>query len=108
MRVEVVYADPQRQISVELSLADDAVVRDALHAVATDPQFLGIDVAAHAVGIYGQRCELDQRLRSGDRVEVYRELSVDAKAARRQRAQLQQEGKQQSRHQKQVNSKSDQ
>ena len=38
------------------------------------------------VGIFGQRCELTRVLCEGDRVEVYRPLVVEPKAARRRRA----------------------
>jgi putative ubiquitin-RnfH superfamily antitoxin RatB of RatAB toxin-antitoxin module len=38
------------------------------------------------IGIFGEPCERDQILREGDRVELYRPLAVDPKAARRARA----------------------
>jgi len=41
--------------------------------------------ALDAVGIWGRAASLTQRLRDGDRVEVYRPLRVDPKVARRER-----------------------
>jgi putative ubiquitin-RnfH superfamily antitoxin RatB of RatAB toxin-antitoxin module len=38
------------------------------------------------VGIFGEICGRDRRLQDGDRVELYRSLIVDPKAARRARA----------------------
>ncbi|MFM8844328.1 MAG: RnfH family protein, partial [Gammaproteobacteria bacterium] len=38
------------------------------------------------IGIFVEPCERDQILREGDRVELYRPLAVDPKAARRARA----------------------
>lgn len=38
-----------------------------------------------AVGIWGRKCGLHHVLADGDRVEVYRGLQVDPKAARRER-----------------------
>jgi putative ubiquitin-RnfH superfamily antitoxin RatB of RatAB toxin-antitoxin module len=35
--------------------------------------------------VWGRRCALTQRLNDGDRVEIYRPLSVDPKQARRLR-----------------------
>lgn len=90
MLVEVVFAEPRAQIVIEVSLAAGACVRDALDAAAADPRLHNIDLAEHAVGIYGQPCERSQGLKSGDRVEIYRALLVDAKTARRQRALMQQ------------------
>lgn len=37
------------------------------------------------VGVYGQRCQLDQLLQDQDRVEVYRELVFDPMDSRRRR-----------------------
>ncbi|MGO3131993.1 MAG: RnfH family protein [Alcaligenes sp.] len=47
-----------------------------------DPE-QGLD--ALLVGIYGQRCQLDQLLQDQDRVEVYRELVFDPMDSRRRR-----------------------
>lgn len=38
-----------------------------------------------ALGIWGRKADGQTRLRAGDRVEVYRELRVDPKVARRER-----------------------
>ncbi len=93
MWVEVAYADPQRQIVFDVELPDGAVVQDALRVAATHEQFSGVNLNALAVGIYGQPCQPEQPLCDGDRVELYRELLVDAKTARRQRAQMQQQNR---------------
>jgi len=37
-------------------------------------------------GIFGEQCGLDALLSDGDRVEIYRQLEVDPKVRRRQRA----------------------
>jgi putative ubiquitin-RnfH superfamily antitoxin RatB of RatAB toxin-antitoxin module len=42
--------------------------------------------APHGAGIHGRRVPLDTALADGDRVEVYRPLQADPKAARRRRA----------------------
>ncbi len=39
-----------------------------------------------AVGVYGEARPREQVLKAGDRVEIYRALAVDPKAARRARA----------------------
>ena len=41
---------------------------------------------AALVGIFGQRCALSRVLQEGDRIELYRPLTVEPKAARRRRA----------------------
>lgn len=87
MRVEVIYATPRHQDVREVTLEAGATVRDALAAsrMATDhPETAGLPAG---VGIWGRKAELEQRLRDGDRVEIYRPLTADPKDARRMRAQ---------------------
>ena len=82
--VEVVLALPQRVLLKRLALAAGATVADAIAAVD-----LGDDVALvdpQRLGIFGKRVAPGQRLRDGDRVEIYRPLALDPKEARRRRA----------------------
>jgi putative ubiquitin-RnfH superfamily antitoxin RatB of RatAB toxin-antitoxin module len=45
-----------------------------------------VDYEKQAFGIFGRRAKLDHPLKDGDRVEVYRPLTIDPKEARRRRA----------------------
>lgn len=85
LRVEVVAAWPERVFRELLELAPGATVADALAAseVLRHHPELG---PAPAVGIHSRRARPDQLLRDGDRVEVYRPLTLDPKEARRRRA----------------------
>ncbi|HSV70652.1 MAG TPA: RnfH family protein [Methylibium sp.] len=79
MRIDVVWSPAARQVeqrSVELPAG--ATVEQALRAS-------GLPVAGAGVGLWGRRCSLQQPLRDGDRVEVYRPLLIDPKEARRAR-----------------------
>ena len=78
MRVEVVLALPDRVQHVRLELPEGATAGDAVSAAGFG--------AAHAIGIFGKRVKTDQPLREGDRVEIYRPLTMDPKEARRRRA----------------------
>lgn len=88
--VIVMYSPAPRQVlEWPLQLAEGATVRDAILAsgfAAASPQ---ADLEALEVGVWGRRCTLQQPLREGDRVEVYRPLLVDPKVARRERFQKQ-------------------
>lgn len=86
MDIEVVYANAHRQIVIPLDLPPGAELRQALDLAAQDPRLLDVDLSAHAVGVYGEVCEPQRVLQPGDRVEIYRELVMDAKTARRKRA----------------------
>lgn len=84
MKVEVVYAEPDRQLVHALSLVDGATVADALAAIARHEPFANL--STDTVGVWGEACGPERVLRDGDRLEIYRPLTVDPKEARRRRA----------------------
>ncbi len=86
LRIEIVYAEPQRVIAKILHLPRGSCVADALHSAALDPDFTGVDLANAALGIFGKVTGKDQALQEGDRLEIYRPLAADPKIARRARA----------------------
>ena len=86
LRIEIVYAGPQRAIVKTLRVPAGASVADALQLAALDPDFAGVDLANSAFGIFGKPARGDQLLRQGDRIEIYRPLAADPKEARRARA----------------------
>ncbi len=93
LSVEVVHATPEVQTVVTLTLAADSTVADALAAAAdASPVLAGYDLASSAVGVFGEHVERDRLLAAGDRVEIYRPLLIDPKAARRARADKQRNG----------------
>lgn len=86
MRIEVVLAMPDRQELVALDVADGANIADAIAQSDILELFEGFELDASRVGVFGQKAKLDQVLRDGDRVEIYRPLLIDPKELRRQRA----------------------
>lgn len=86
LRVEVAYATPERQLLVSLRVAPGCTVAKAIEASGIREQFPGLEAQAGAVGIFSRKVALEERLRDGDRVEIYRPLLADPKEARRQRA----------------------
>jgi hypothetical protein len=86
IRVEIVYAEPERSVVKSLSVAQGAVIADALSLLAADQDFLGIDLHGSAVGIFGKVAHRQQPLKDGDRIEIYRPLLEEPKLARRRRA----------------------
>lgn len=86
IQVELACALPHRAIVKSLHLAPGSCVADALRLAALDPDFSGVDLVNSPVGIFGKLTGTDQVLNEGDRIEVYRPLAADPKAARRARA----------------------
>lgn len=85
LAVEVAYSPAARQVSlVQLVLPPGATVADALAASRLFGTALPLPPGL-SVGIWGRRQPLETALRDGDRVEVWRALTVDPKEARRQR-----------------------
>lgn len=81
LRVTVVYAEPDRQVTRELALPPGSRVADAIRGAAIEH-----DAARVRFGIFGRLVDATTPLRDGDRVEIYRPLKVDPKEARRRRA----------------------
>jgi len=86
IRVEVVLAMPERQELVALEVNAGSTLADAIARSGLSETFEEFDLDPAKVGIFGQKASLDQVLRDGDRVEIYRSLIADPKEVRRQRA----------------------
>ncbi len=86
MKVEVVYALPERACVKCMELAPGASVAEALALTAIDSAFAGIDFSRAVVGIFGKLATRERLLEEGDRIEIYRPLQNDPKSARRERA----------------------
>ncbi len=83
--ITLVQACPLRTSNIELSLPPGATVADALQGLIGTAE-TSVESWTDHVGIFGQRCGLQRVLQDGDRIELYRPLTMDAKSARRQRA----------------------
>jgi uncharacterized protein len=87
LQIEIAYApEPQRGIVKTLRLPPGSRVADALRLAALDPDFTGVDFAHAVLGVFGRVTRPDEALKQGDRIEIYRPLAIDPKAARRARA----------------------
>jgi putative ubiquitin-RnfH superfamily antitoxin RatB of RatAB toxin-antitoxin module len=85
---EVVYAQPRRALLFKARVPAGSSVRQAIGACGildSAPELAGQELV---VGIFGQACQLDDTVHDGDRIEIYRPLTIDPKQARRQRAAL--------------------
>ena len=86
LRVEVVYALPDRQETCPVELAARASVLDAVRASGVLERHPEIDLASCRLGIYGKVVAPDTPVANGDRVEIYRPLALHPREARRRRA----------------------
>ena len=86
IHIDVVYANPVRQVVRTLILPAGSNIEAAIRASGLLEEFPEIDLGVNRTGVFGELASLDQCLQGGERVEIYRPLLVDPKAARRLRA----------------------
>lgn len=84
--VTVVYSPGPRQVrEATLTLDEHTAVGKAMQATGWLSQLSDLEVKTLEVGVWGRKVPLSHPLRDGDRVELYRPLTVDPKVARRER-----------------------
>lgn len=81
MKIEVVYALEEEQFLFEEEVPEGATVETALKTSMLLKKFPDLDISK--VGVWSQVVKLDQVLREGDRIEVYRPLKADPRDRRR-------------------------
>lgn len=84
--VEVAYALPDKQAIIPLKVAPGTTALEAAERSGIAERFGGLDLGDSRLGIFGKAVTPDQVLQAGDRVEIYRPLKADPKAARKARA----------------------
>jgi putative ubiquitin-RnfH superfamily antitoxin RatB of RatAB toxin-antitoxin module len=87
VKVEVIYIKADGYIvQCNLDLDSGSTIADAIHRsnlLTAHPE-----IKNFPVGIFSKKMPLDTILKSGDRVEIYRPLTIDPKEKRRQRAKI--------------------
>lgn len=78
IKVEVVYALPEQQVILAISLPEGSCICDAVRQAGLFPS-IPLDLP---VGIFGIQKSLEYVLKDGERVEIYRPLLADPKEAR--------------------------
>ena len=88
LEVEVVYARPEQQLLIQLKVPGGSTAREAIVLSNILNDVPELDLETLAVGIFARRVTLDYILKIGDRVEIYRSLTMSPVEARRWRAKL--------------------
>jgi len=92
IKVEVAYARPDKQLILGLQAAAGITIREAIERSGILREFPEIEVEDAKVGVFSKASKLDDTLQDGDRVEIYRPLIADPKAARKKKAAKSEEG----------------
>ena len=87
LRVAIAFSPRAgRAFEVTLELPAPATALDAIRASGLFERHPELGLGEPLIGIWGRACALDADLGDGDRVEVYRPLTMDPNEARRLRA----------------------
>ena len=85
IQIEVAYATPKKQQIIVLEVKVGTTVGQAIAQTNLLETFPEIELSINKVGIFGQVANLNTKLQSGDRVEIYRPLVIDPRIARQER-----------------------
>jgi len=81
MKVEVVYAGTEAQEIIGVELEEGATVQDAIEASRIVERYPEVELDTQKVGVFGRVADPATALVDGDRVEIYRPITADPKAA---------------------------
>jgi hypothetical protein len=84
--IEVAYALPDHAYLIPVKVLAGATIKQGIESSGILEQCMEIDLARNKVGIFSKLKNLDTLLSNGDRIEIYHDLKVDPKEARRKRA----------------------
>ena len=88
MIVTVVYAGPERRLVLQVDVDDGVTIEEVIISSGLLSLEPGLHLKHLIVGVWNRAARLEQRVREGDRIEIYRPLQVDPKEARRIRADI--------------------
>lgn len=85
INIEVAYADATMQRIVHVVLEEGCTIEQAIDRSGILILFPDIDLMHQKVGIFSKQKKLTDRVKEGDRIEIYRPLTLDPKEARKKR-----------------------
>lgn len=86
MRVECIYLTNKESYFIALTVEEGAAIKDVIQASGVLEQYSELELEALNVGVFGEKKNLMDVVRQGDRVEIYRPLLINPMEARRSRA----------------------
>lgn len=84
--IEVAYGLPEKQFLIALEVVEGTTVLEAINQSGVLVANPTINLTKQRVGIFSRFVELNEVVKSGDRIEIYRPLLIDPKEARRAKA----------------------
>lgn len=88
IHVKVAYATSHQQHIISMEIEAGNTIETAIQRSGILALFPEIDLAKQKVGVFSKPRKLSNLVAEGDRIEIYRPLTVDPKEARRKKAGL--------------------
>ena len=85
MNVGVCYAESDRQLWMRLEVPDESTVEEVINLSGVLKLYPEINLTTQKVGIFGKIAALTTTVKEGDRVEIYRQITVDPQTVQRRR-----------------------
>lgn len=86
INVELVYGLPHEQTLLSLEVVKGNTVEQVIVNSKISKTYPEIDLSINKVGIWNKTCKLQDTVKDGDRIEIYRPLIADPKEVRKRRA----------------------
>jgi putative ubiquitin-RnfH superfamily antitoxin RatB of RatAB toxin-antitoxin module len=84
--IEVAYALPDQQTLIAVTVEAGCTIEAAIDRSGILERHPEINLSQQKIGIFSKVRQLSDVVNEGDRIEIYRGLTIDPKDARRQRA----------------------
>jgi len=84
--IEVVYGLPHKQVLLTLKVPASTTIKDCIKLSGIVKHFPEIIPSEAVVGVFSKPDKLDNTVKQGDRIEIYRPLTADPKEMRKLRA----------------------
>jgi putative ubiquitin-RnfH superfamily antitoxin RatB of RatAB toxin-antitoxin module len=85
MNVGVCYAESDRQLWMRLEVPDNSTIEETINLSGVLKLYPEINLSSQKVGIFGKIAALNTTVKDGDRVEIYRQITVDPQTVQRRR-----------------------
>ena len=89
INIQITYVFLEHYYLKTFSVDEGTMVQTAIVQSGILQQFNDIDLRTNKIGIFSRPVKLNDQLKEGDRIEIYRPLLADPKEIRRKRAEEQ-------------------
>ena len=89
--IEVIYATPTQQKIIAVEVEEGTIIEEAILFSGILQLYPEIDLTTARVGVFSKFKTLEDEVFAGDRIEIYRDLLIDPKEARRTKANMDKE-----------------